>query len=157
MVGRGRTPFLHLPVPWVFVLAYLLGEGLQLLLPVRPPTGALAPATLVGGGVLFVAGAVVAGWGLLTFRRAATTTVPGEKPARLVTEGPYQWTRNPMYVGLLVAYLGEAGLLAQVWPLLPLLLVLAYVQWFVIPVEEASLAAFGADYQEYRARVRRWI
>jgi protein-S-isoprenylcysteine O-methyltransferase Ste14 len=74
-----------------------------------------------------------------------------------VTAGPYRFTRNPMYVGLVLAYLGEQGMLLQVWPLLLLVLTVVYVNWFVIPVEETSLRSFGPVYDAYRARVRRWI
>ena len=57
----------------------------------------------------------------------------------LVTAGPYHFTRNPMYLGLTIAYLGEAGALLEVWPLPFLVLVLAYVNWCVVPVEEGRL------------------
>jgi protein-S-isoprenylcysteine O-methyltransferase Ste14 len=106
--------------------------------------------------VLFLAGASLAAWGLLLFRKAATTTVPGEAAKELVTRGPYRLTRNPMYVGLALAYLGEAGLLVQAWPLLFLPLAVAYVNWFVIPVEEATLRRIEG-YAKYRAAVRRWV
>jgi protein-S-isoprenylcysteine O-methyltransferase Ste14 len=109
------------------------------------------------GAVLFIIGAAIAGWGLLTFRRARTTTVPGKASSNLVTWGPYRFTRNPMYVGLIVAYLGEAGILRQIWPVVLLPLTVAYVNWIVIPVEETTLrAVFGAEYDRYRARVPRW-
>jgi protein-S-isoprenylcysteine O-methyltransferase Ste14 len=109
----------------------------------------------VGGGVLFVVGAAIAGWGWLTFRRARTTTVPGQKPSLMVTWGPYRFSRNPMYVGLTLAYLGEAGLLQQLWPVILLPLTVAYV---VIPVEEGKLReVFGEEYTGYQARVRRWL
>ena len=61
--------------------------------------------------------------------------MPGETSSVLVTSGPYRFTRNPMYVGLALAYLGETGALLQVWPLPLLVLVLAYVNWCVVPVE----------------------
>jgi protein-S-isoprenylcysteine O-methyltransferase Ste14 len=61
-----------------------------------------------------------------------------------------------MYVGLILAYLGEEGLLAQICPLLLLPLVVAYVNWSVIPVEETALKAFDG-YREYCARTCRWI
>src|SRR5438045_876862 len=129
---------LHVPVPWVFVLTYLLGVALQLALPAR-----LFPAAHswlgVAGGLLFAIGAGIAGWGWLSFRRARTTTVPGQASSVLVTWGPYRFTRNPMYVGLTLAYLGEAGILHQPWPLVLLPLVVAYVNWIVIPVEETKL------------------
>lgn len=51
--------------------------------------------------------------------------------------GPYRFTRNPMYVGLIVAYFGEAGLLKQAWPIALLLLTIVYLNYVVIPLEEA--------------------
>ena len=108
---------MRIPVPWVFVLMYLLGAGLEYVVPLRAGSARL-PGVNVAGGVLLVIGASVAGWGLLTFRLARTTTVPGKASSRLVSWGPYRFSRNPMYVGLIVAYLGEAGLLGQVWPVI---------------------------------------
>ncbi len=84
--------------------------------------------------------------------------MPGQASRLLVTRGPYRLTRNPMYVGLTLAYLGEAGLLRQIWPLAVLPLVLAYLEWMVIPLEETRLLeTFGEEYEAYRRRVRRWI
>ena len=148
----------HLPVPWVFVLAYLCGAGLEYALPLlHPARETLSVVKIVGGG-LFIAGAALAGWGWLTFRRARTTTVPGQASSRLVSWGPYRFSRNPMYTGLSVAYVGEAGMLVQIWPLLLLPLVVAYLNWVVIPVEERKLSeVFGEPYDEYRQHVRRWV
>jgi len=148
---------LHVPVPWVFVLNYLLGVALERMYPhVISPHAARVSTT--AGAVLFAVGAVIAGWGLVLFRKARTTTVPGKSSAQLVTSGPYRFTRNPMYVGLTLAYLGEAGLLRQIWPAILLPLTIAYVNWTVIPVEEAKLEEVFPDaYRQYRSSVRRWI
>jgi len=147
----------HVPVPWVFVLAYLCGVGLEYALPLIHPALETLAAVKVVGGVLFIAGAALAGWGWLTFRRARTTTVPGQESSRLVTWGPYRFSRNPMYAGLSVAYVGEAGMLGQVWPLLLLPFVVAYLNSVVIPVEERKLReVFGDVYEQYRRQVRRW-
>lgn len=155
-----KNPFrflLHVPVPWVFVLNYLLGIGLERMSPIALSPHA-AQVSTKAGAALFAAGAVIAGWGLVLFRKARTTTVPGKSSAQLVTSGPYRFTRNPMYVGLTLAYLGEAGLLKQVWPAILLPLTIAYVNWTVIPVEEAKLEeVFPDEYPQYRSRVRRWI
>lgn len=157
--GANRNPLrilMRVPVPWVFVLTYLVGVGVEY----AGPTHAIKalPSVSVAGGVLFVIGAAIAGWGLLTFWRAGTTTVPGTASARLVTWGPYRFSRNPMYVGLTLAYLGEAGILRQVWPMPLLPLTVAYVNWVVIPVEEGKLTeVFEEEYERYRARVRRWV
>lgn len=162
-VGRKsntRNPFrllLRIPVPWVFVLTYLIGAGLEHVLPL-PASNAKIPGVSVAGGVLFATGAIIAGWGLLTFRRARTTTVPGKASSQLVSWGPYRFSRNPMYVGLTLAYFGEAGILQHIWPLILLPLTLAYVNSIVIPLEESKLReAFDEEYERYRKKVRRWL
>lgn len=148
---------LRVPVPWVFVLTYLVGAGLESVrrATIRSEAGLV---TTRAGGVLFAVGAVIAGWSLVLFRKARTTTVPGKTSAKLVTSGPYRFTRNPMYVGLTFAYLGEASLLKQIWPVIVLPLLIGYLNWSVIPVEEAKLnAVFQDEYEQYRSRVRRWL
>jgi protein-S-isoprenylcysteine O-methyltransferase Ste14 len=63
-----------------------------------------------------------------------------------------------MYVGLIFAYLGEAGILHQVWPVLLLPFTVSYINWMVIPLEEARLKeVFELEYEAYCARVRRWM
>jgi protein-S-isoprenylcysteine O-methyltransferase Ste14 len=155
-----RNPFrllMRIPVPWVFVLVYILGAVLERALPLHPHNG-VPPGVIVAGGVLFGIGAVIAGWGLVTFRIARTTTVPGQASSRLVNWGPYRFSRNPMYVGLIIAYLGEAALLRQLWPVCLLPLIAAYLNWIVIPVEESKLKeVFAEEYDRYRAKVRRWL
>jgi protein-S-isoprenylcysteine O-methyltransferase Ste14 len=148
---------MRIPVPWVFVLTYLVGVSLEYVIPLKVHPEASLNIT-VFGGVLFCIGAVVAGWSWVIFHRAGTTRVPGEPSTTLVTGGPYCASRNPMYLGLALAYLGEAGMLRQVWPVLLLPLTVAYLNWIVIPVEEARLQeVFQSEYDEYRAGVRRWI
>jgi len=147
---------LHVPVPWVFVLMYLVGICLELAFPL----GFGLPGVRVdlGGAGFFVLGAAIAGWGLAIFHRNRTTTVPGRTSARLVTWGPYRYTRNPMYVGLVLAYIGEAGLMRQLWPVVLLPLVVVYLNSTVIPLEEERLSgAFPREYLAYKAAVRRWI
>jgi protein-S-isoprenylcysteine O-methyltransferase Ste14 len=148
---------MSVPVPWVFVLTYLIGVGVQYSWPLHLATVAL-PGVSIIGGVFFGIGAAIAGWGLLTFLKARTTTVPGSVSSQLVTWGPYRLSRNPMYVGLVLAYLGEAGILRQIWPVFLLPLTVAYINWVVIPVEERKLKeVFGEEYERYRARVHRWV
>jgi protein-S-isoprenylcysteine O-methyltransferase Ste14 len=148
---------LHIPVPWVFVLGYLLGVCLEYAFPPGLSTETQKRFYLAGI-VLFLLGAILAGWAWGLFHRARTTTIPGRASTALVTWGPYRFTRNPMYVGLSLGYLGEAGLLRHVWPIPLLLFVIAYVNWLVIPIEEARLLEiFGNEYASYRKRVRPWL
>src|ERR1700690_335354 len=148
---------LHVPVPWVFVLTYLIGVVLERVHHATISPAAALVSTTAGAG-LFAVGAVIAGWGLVLFRKAKTTTVPGKLSGKLVTWGPYRFTRNPMYVGLVLAYLGEAGLLKQIRPVFLLRFTVAYLNWTVIPLEEAKLEeAFHDECKQYRLRVRRWF
>ena len=63
-----------------------------------------------------------------------------------------------MYVGLIVAYFGEAGLLKQAWPIALLLLTIVYLNYVVIPLEEARMnEVFPGEYERYKSEVHRWI
>src|SRR5215471_17735870 len=97
--SRLAAALLRVPVPWVFVLTYLAGVGIETAF----HSGGffwdskwLTPV----GFVIFTLGAGLAAWGWLIFRHARTTRVPGENSTTLVTSGPYRLMRNPMYVGL---------------------------------------------------------
>ena len=153
--GNPIRLLLRVPVPWVYVLTYIAGVGLEMA---RPLEILKNRTPFVAGIVIFAAGAVIAGWSWLIFHRARTTTVPGEVSAELVMRGPYRISRNPMYAGLAIAYLGEAGILNQAWPITLLPFTLAYINSIVIPLEETRLKeAFQDEYECYRKRVRRWM
>lgn len=151
------TALLRVPVPWVFVLTYLAGVGIEAAFHrggFFPDYKLLTPV----GSVIFTLGAGLAAWGWLIFHRARTTRVPGEASTTLVTSGPYRLMRNPMYVGLSVAYIGEAAILHQVVPVILLPLTIAYLNRVVIPVEEERLhTVFGARYEQYQNDVGRWL
>jgi protein-S-isoprenylcysteine O-methyltransferase Ste14 len=155
---------MRVPVPWVFVLTYLLGAGLGASLKSARFASILRGPPVIGltstiaGYVLLIVGAVIAVWCQIIFRAAQTTTVPGKSSVKLVTRGPYAFTRNPMYLGLILIYLGEAGLLKQVGPVVTLPFMVGYLNWTVIPVEEMKLKeVFQGEYENYRSKVRRWI
>jgi len=157
-----RTSFvqilLKIPVPWVFILTYLTGVVLQLIFPIANPSVAVSHIAMVAGIILFATGAIFASWSLLIFHKARTTTTPGESSKRLITDGPYRLTRNPMYISLLLAYLGEAGLLAQCWPVIVLPLMTVYLNRIVIPLEEDILRKdFKEEFKNYCSRVNRWF
>ena len=149
---------LQVPVPWAFILTYLCGVGLELVSRRSVHTPETNLASSIFGGILFATGAACAAWSWLIFHKARTTTIPGRASSKLSTWGTYRFSRNPMYVGLIFAYLGEAGILHQIWPVLLLPLTVSYVNWIVIPVEEARLKeVFDLEYQAYCAKVRRWV
>ena len=76
----------------------------------------------------------------------------------LVFTGPYRWTRNPMYLAMLLLYIGIALLFDIVWALVLTPLVMLLVVRLVIRREERYLEGkFGEEYRQYKGRVRRWI
>jgi protein-S-isoprenylcysteine O-methyltransferase Ste14 len=76
----------------------------------------------------------------------------------LVADGVYRWTRNPMYLGFLIALAGWAAYLANVASALVLPLFVLYMNRFQIVPEERALAArFGPQFEDYRRSVRRWL
>ena len=76
----------------------------------------------------------------------------------MVSGGVYQFTRNPMYLGLLVTLLAWAAFLAKPLALLFLPVFVLYINSFQITPEERVLTSlFGAEYESYKARVRRWL
>jgi protein-S-isoprenylcysteine O-methyltransferase Ste14 len=110
------------------------------------------------GWVLLAVFAVWNGWALLTMRRHRTGLLPGEASTTVISGGPFAWSRNPLYVGLLLASAGLALLAGSLWALLALPLEWALLRWGAVLPEEAYLSAkFGAPYDAYRGRVRRWV
>ncbi len=149
---------LYVPVPWVFVLGYLAGLIPQFYFPAIIQSHETQLVIKIAGAFLFIIAAIFASWSLIIFRKAHTTTTPGESSNKLIISGPYRFSRNPMYVSLALAYLGEEGLLVQFWPFLTLILVLVYVNWVVIPLEEEVLKRdYKLDYINYCTHVRRWL
>ena len=122
------------------------------------------PAAVVGDGVAAPLGIASVLLGLVAlpavraFRRAKTDPRPWRPATALVMTGPYRFTRNPMYLGLTLLYVGIAIWANTIWPLLFLPLALVVMQIGVIAREEAYLERiFGDAYREYRRRVRRWV
>ena len=110
--------------------------------------------------VLFVAGVCVAMSGVASFRRARTTINPlkPDKTSALVRSGIYRYTRNPMYLGLLLVLLGWAFFLSNALSFVFLPVFILYLNRFQIGPEERALAAmFGQEFAAYQAKVRRWL
>jgi protein-S-isoprenylcysteine O-methyltransferase Ste14 len=127
------------------------------------PLGVLPPASVASavswaGAALAIAGFALEAAAGAALGRKATPVKPFTPPTALVSDGVFGWTRNPLYVGMLVLLPGLALALSLDWGV-----VLVPVLWFcldrfVVPHEEAALRhAFPAAFDAYAARVPRWI
>lgn len=138
-----------------FLVGWLLDSRVLHLWP--SPSGMSSSVIDGVGGFLVGAGLALAFWGIATFTRAKTAIVPNHDASKLVTTGPYKFTRNPMYTGLTAAYVGLAAIMSTGWPLLLLPFVLMALYGLVISREERYLiAAFGDQYRAYQRDVGRW-
>jgi protein-S-isoprenylcysteine O-methyltransferase Ste14 len=98
------------------------------------------------------------GWSLWLFARHDTGLLPGQSTNAMIEEGPYRLSRNPLYVGLLALYLAVALLAPTFWGLVLFPVAVLLVLWGAILPEERFLhERFGAPYDDYRGRVRRWL
>jgi protein-S-isoprenylcysteine O-methyltransferase Ste14 len=153
-----RVDWLDLKVP---PLALTIAAAAVVVLAQRLHTGATVVEPVVAhfaGGVIAFTGLALAVRGVIDFRRARTTVDPRhpERSARIVTDGVYRWTRNPMYLGFVLLLLALAIALQSPFGLLVMALSAGFLQRFQIAPEERWLRVhFGAEYDAYRARVRR--
>jgi protein-S-isoprenylcysteine O-methyltransferase Ste14 len=148
-------PGLPIHPPVVYLLALLIGIGLNLLWPIS-----LLPRWWgVGIGALAIAlGAAIMPSVVSRFRRAGTAFDPHKPASALVTDGPYRFSRNPAYVALTLWYLGLGFVFNNAWILLLAIPPVLIMDRWAIPREERHLEEkFGQEYVRYRTRVRRWF
>lgn len=157
LVDTDRGPGTPFPPTMLFVLGFLAALWLNSAVPLVIGGPDVDTVRVWVGAAGFGGGAAMFWWGMATF--AGRTGILLQRPARqLVTVGPYQYTRNPMYVGFVAMYIGLSLLANTVWPLLLLPAVIALLVWIVISREERYMrATFGAAYDAYCRRVRRWV
>lgn len=158
MTEAPRGPDVRFPPPILFVLSWLLTWWLNTRLEFLVTAAGAGGVQKTAGTGLVAAGLGVMAWAIATFASNRTSVMPTRPARQLVTSGPFRWSRNPMYVGLTLADAGLALFFNQAWPLVLLPLVLLVLVTFVVAREERYLrAAFGAAYDAYCRRVRRFI
>jgi protein-S-isoprenylcysteine O-methyltransferase Ste14 len=153
-----RGPRVYVPPPLIYVAIFLIAKFLQSRFPIpsSPPFGMMAAKI---GGIALIAAALFFLFRSLRQFIASRNTVVTILPAKsLQTTGIYSLTRNPMYLGLVLVYLGAACLAGSWWTFILLPVLILIVQGYIIRREERYLAyEFGAEYEAYCKRVRRWI
>jgi protein-S-isoprenylcysteine O-methyltransferase Ste14 len=143
--------------PLLFLAALLLGFVLDHLTSFPRAVPRTEPHAIIAGFLILI-GVTVFGGGIRNFSNAATP-VQGTKPVRaLVTNGIHGWSRNPIYVGMFLVYIGIGIAVRSPWILILILPLAITIRYGVVAREEAYLERrFGDAYRDYKARVRRWL
>ena len=151
--------FLELKVPPPLV-ALLFGFFMWLAAPLVAPVEAPFGLRVGIAVILACAGAVFGIGAMVSFRRAKTTMNPlkPDTASSLITGGVLRYTRNPMYLSLLLYLLGWAMYLSSWLALLFLPVFVLYINRFqIVPEERALSSLFGREFAAYKDRVRRWL
>jgi len=148
---------LKVPPPVVaLLLGLLMWLASSLVAPLEVPFGPRVAVAIVLASVGLVIGLA----GVVSFWRAKTTINPTTPTATsvLVTSGAFRFTRNPMYLSLLLYLLAWAVYLSNLLALLFVPMFVLYINRFQIRPEERALSSlFGQEYAAYKERVRRWL
>jgi protein-S-isoprenylcysteine O-methyltransferase Ste14 len=150
---------LELKIPPLIVLAIAAGL-MWAIARATPQWTLLYPGRLLTAATLLLLGVAIMLIGVLAFRKASTTVDPRspQSTSQVVRSGIYRFTRNPMYLGMLVVlvawmvWLSNAGAVA-----VPIFFALYITRWQIVPEERALAEKFGAVYESYRQSVRRWL
>ncbi len=143
------------PPPLIYAGVLAVGLLLRLIFPIRFLPRPIA--LIIGTGCTGVS-CILAPAAFHQMRRAKTNIDPTQPATAIVTEGPFRFTRNPIYLSLTLFYTGIALVFQSLWALLLLPVVLLVMNRGVIDREERYLERkFGEQYVGYKARVRRWI
>ena len=155
MADTDDRPGVFAPPPLIYLVALVTGLVAQMIQPW------ILPVPLVIrwlGGVLALAAIAIGITARGAFARAGTSVNPFQPATCLVTQGPFRFSRNPMYVAMTALFAGGVLMLRNGWLLLLLPLVMILMHVAVVLREERYLGMkFGADYSAYCSRVRRYF
>ena len=142
------------------VIMLIIGLMIWLSATLLPEASLSLPNGTVIAALLALAGLAISSAGVITFQRANTTLNP-KQPAtasRLVDSGIYRYSRNPMYLGVLLMLMGWGVYLGNMLSILFLALYIAYITRFqIIPEERLLQEKFPAEFRGYKQKVRRWL
>lgn len=155
MPANAHSPAVWFPAPLIVLASFLLGSALNYWFPaqIQPPW------ILWSLGWLYnLAGIGLDLWCYALFRQCQTAILPIQGARYCVAAGPYRFSRNPMYLGLLLIHLGASLATGIFWHVALFPIVLLTIRFYVIAREEVHLAArFGNDYRRYCNQVSRWF
>jgi protein-S-isoprenylcysteine O-methyltransferase Ste14 len=156
MSGSADTAQVLVRPPLMWALAAIVGIALGWLIP-WPFLPAAVPAVWLGVALFALAVALFV-WAIMTMTRAGSNVPTSRPTTAIVDAGPYGFTRNPIYLGMMLSLVGLAIAFDSIWSLITLVFFFLIIRYGVVAREEAYLdRKFGDVYRGYRARVRRWL
>jgi protein-S-isoprenylcysteine O-methyltransferase Ste14 len=141
--------------PRIAIVLTTISIGLWYFSP--PQTLLHIPNKLIAG-VIIIFGFMVMTWAWLQFRKSDTAVCPTSKSSLIVTRGVYKYSRNPMYLGMLIMLTGTSFLMGTIPSMFaPIGFFIIIDKVFVPYEEEKLLSAFGDVYSKYQMVTRRWL
>ncbi len=150
-----ETPGVHVPPP--FIVAGFLATGIAID---RIFGNGFGDHPWIGGAglALIVLGGCIAVWAAWQYRKARTSILPHTADTAMIETGPFRWSRNPIYLSMLLVFLGVCLFMDGPIALFFVIPTWVALRYYVIAREEKYLAKrFGAAYVNYKSRVRRWV
>jgi protein-S-isoprenylcysteine O-methyltransferase Ste14 len=156
-ISKSKGPGVFIPPPLFYVLIFIAAVFIQKIIPITDKLFRLLAIKVVGVILLIVALFFLVK-SLRQFFLTKNTLVLIKPASSLQTTGIYGMTRNPMYVGLTIVYLGIACFIGNLWNFILLPVLFIIVQEYIIKREEKYLELeFGQEYRDYKRTVRRWL
>ena len=153
--SEGEVAGAFTPVALVFLAGLIGGIAMNVFFPLP-----ILPGLWVRASGIFplAVGVWLFAWSRVSFRRHETSLMPWSPSAALVQDGPYSFSRNPIYLSFCLMYLGLSLVFDSAYVLAMLIVVLVLFDRLQIPREEKYLEAkFGEEFSINKARVRRWL
>lgn len=153
---KSDAPDVAIPPPVAHGVAVVIAFAANWIypLPFLPP----AIPHLVPGLIVLLLALLLIRWAIQTFRKAKTNLLTNKATLAIVTIGPFAYSRNPIYVAILLSFVGFAIAANSLWFLLALVIMFFVLQFGVIAHEETYLTKkFGQTYLGYKAKVRCWL
>ena len=157
MENKNDNPGVYIPPPLFYVVAFFAALLLQKLVPLNKQFFYTTTSKIIGSAIILIS-LFFNFPALRQFFKTKNTLVTIKPANSLQTTGIYSISRNPMYVSLLLLYVGLSFIIGNWWHLILLPLLFLIVQEYIIKREEKYLdRRFGEQYFDYKTKVRRWI
>ena len=141
--------------PLIFLTCILLMFGLNRFIPIR---GMLSNPYNYLGAIPFLLGVIMTTQTAKLIKKRDTQISPYGKPRKLLTEGWFKFSRNPIYLGFILSLIGIWFWLGSWSPIIGVFLFMIIINLRFIPMEERNMeTVFGSEYLQYKSKVRKWI